>query len=270
MISAAMFRLKNTKEFMIQIGVVCVLPLLFILGGYYQVNLMNAYVIKLLSQFFGHTIVIELLLVMIAAHIWGCEYEFGGIRNKIICGHKRRNIYLTNLFSIVICGIFLNGIYVAINCFVGLPLLGNLKMSYIEFVCYIISDFLLVISTASVFCMISSMVSTESNALRISLAVFFIALICGLVMYKKFSIQEFQGILNDPLLGKVPGRNLLYVGGTKRIVLEFLQCVLPGTQSILILNQNVEHYFFPALGSLIAFIVSTGLGLFLFERRDFK
>lgn len=270
MISAAIFRLMRTREFKIQVGIVCALPVVLILSGYNMLNLMNAYVLKLLSQFFGHTLVIEFLTVLIASHIWGCEYEFGGIRNKIICGHSKRNIYITNLLTILICTMGLTLIYVSINMVLGLPLLGTLKMSLGDFLIYLILDLAFVSSISAFFCFISSIFTKEDLSLRISLIVLIVALICGLVMYKKFSIEEFQGIYIDPVLGAVPGRNDLYVGGSARIALELLQCVFPCTQSILLVNEGVEHYILPLLGSIIIFMLSTMGGILLFNRRDIK
>ena len=75
----------------------------------------------------------------------GKEHSEGIIRNKIIVGHKRVNIYLSNLIISVIATIFYELIYLILILIIGIPLFGKLQMTSLEFAMSILNVFLVIL-----------------------------------------------------------------------------------------------------------------------------
>ena len=81
----------------IELVIAVLLSAFIILNGYFQTNLTNAYIYKLVARFFGYSPLMGPFIAVFAAYLWGTDYEYGTLRNKLICGHTREEVYFSNL-----------------------------------------------------------------------------------------------------------------------------------------------------------------------------
>lgn len=58
----------------------------------------------------------------------GTEFSDGTMRNKLIVGHRRREIYFTNFLTCALSGIFFNLVYLALVSLIGIPLFGGFQL----------------------------------------------------------------------------------------------------------------------------------------------
>ena len=93
---AAFYRTENKKMIRIELVIAVLLSAFIILNGYFQTNLTNAYIYKLVARFFGYSPLMGPFIAVFAAYLWGTDYEYGTLRNKLICGHTREEVYFSN------------------------------------------------------------------------------------------------------------------------------------------------------------------------------
>ena len=74
----------------------------------------------------------------------GTEYSDGALRNKIVIGHSRKNIYFANMMTSIVVGICIELIYMFVIAIVGIPTLGTLQMTTEKFL-FIVLDIVIMI-----------------------------------------------------------------------------------------------------------------------------
>lgn len=129
----------------IELVIAVLLSAFIILNGYFQTNLTNAYIYKLVARFFGYSPLMGPFIAVFAAYLWGTDYEYGTLRNKLICGHTREEVYFSNLLLTICAGLSTALIWLIVNGMLGIPLLGtaSLNLSLGEMAFYIFSSLLM-------------------------------------------------------------------------------------------------------------------------------
>ena len=97
LLRAQLRRTFRGRLFWVELAVAAVLALTILLNGYFGTNLTNAYVFKLVARMFGYAPLMGVFVGLFTAHLWGGDYEFGTLRNPLICGHSRRAVYGSKL-----------------------------------------------------------------------------------------------------------------------------------------------------------------------------
>ena len=244
---AQLRRTFRGRLFWVELAAAALLALTILLNGYFGTNLTNAYVFKLVARMFGYAPLMGVFVGLFTAHLWGCDYEFGTLRNPLICGHSRRAVYGSKLCCASLAGLAVTGVWLLLNLAVGLPLLGRPGLSDGMLVCYALASLLMVLALAALCTLLASLVNSRSAAYLLCLGAVVSMVIVGMVLYDHFSEPYLipTGLMTVPdkatgeLVTYVP-RNGKYVGGTARVVLELALCLLPGGQGVLLCEQGVE------------------------------
>ena len=272
LIYASLFRTVRWRLFWTELGTALLMPAIILVNSYLQTNLTNAYVYKMISQFFGHAPLVGVFVSVFASKLWGRDYEWGTLRTKLSCGHERYEVYLSYLFLTAMVGLTVTGLWILVYLTLGVPVLGLPGLDAGTFAIYILSDLLLSIAISSICTLLCSVSEQEAQGLRRCLIAVSVMIVLGLILYKRFSIPQHQGwiMFHDDPSTIQPAEAGLYVGGTARIWLELTICMLPGAQGILLLEQKVEHLFLPSACSLLVIVLTTVWGLRLLERKEVK
>lgn len=88
------------------------------------------------SSFFSYGLLTPVLLAVLTAFFVGTEYSDGTMRNKLIAGHGRRDIYLANLVVCIAAGMLLSLAYLTPHTCLGIPLLGAVQTDFPTLVLY--------------------------------------------------------------------------------------------------------------------------------------
>ena len=124
----------------------------------------------------------------------GVEYSDGTIRNKISIGHKRINIYLSNLIIIAITSLFSYILFMLLISIIGIPLFGKITISISTLLSLIGCGLLMVISLSSIFTSIAMMISNKTITAIVSImlafGLMFGALICLLNLDRQEYVQQ--------------------------------------------------------------------------------
>lgn len=272
LLSASLFRTVRWRLFWTELGIALLLPSIILVNSYLQTNLTNAYVYKLVSQFFGHAPLVGVFVSIFASRLWGQDYEWGTLRAKLSCGHERYEVYLSDLFLTAMVGLAVTGLWLLVYMTLGVPVLGFPGLNADTFAIYILSDLLLSIAVSSLCTLLCSVSEQEAQGLRRCLIAVGVMIVLGLILYKRFSIPQYKGwiMFHDDPSTIQPAESGLYVGGTARLWLELTICMLPGAQGILLLEQKVEHLLLPGACSLLVTVLTTVFGMRLLERKEVK
>lgn len=97
LLNANFFRLKKDKTFKIFITIAITITILRILLGYQQMQKIETAGINIETIIIDFMQIIGIFIAMFVSLFVGRDYSYGIIRNKIIAGKTRTNIYLSNL-----------------------------------------------------------------------------------------------------------------------------------------------------------------------------
>lgn len=268
-------RIKKDRFFRGELLTALFLPAFIILNSYFQTNLTNAYVFKLIARFFGYAPLLGVFVAVFAARLWGTDYEFGTIRNKLVCGHRRREVYFSNLITICCAGLGVALVWLIVNIGLGVPLLGapSVNLSSMEIVIYTASSFQMVIALSSIFCLIAGTTESKTKGTLLCLGAAAAMVVVGMLLFDQFAepklLDGWMSGAENPSIRWHP-ENDRYIGGNVRTLLELAICLFPGGQGVILCEEGVEHLAFLPLCSAVVIGLTTLLGLHLFEKKDIK
>lgn len=257
---ANFFRLWKNKLFLIGLG------FMFFAGSFlcfqqYRQLIGYGTAVKLESTFFVYTIMIGIVCAIFCSLFLGVEYMDGTMRNKMIAGHKRMTIYLSNLIIVVVASLFLCASYMLSNIIVGIPLIGSMSIPIPKILLIIFGSIVTVVAFCSIFTMICMLVPSKAIA----------PVICIVGMFLSIALtNEIQRILDQPKEYNDGTVNNAYVGGAAREKLEFIYTALPTGQEMQYSRRNTENISEMCLYSIGITIISTGFGVFVFQRKNIK
>lgn len=217
----------------------------------------------------------------------GTEYSDGAIRNKIVVGHTRKNIYLSNLIISIAVGLFIEFVYLILVMIIGIPTLGGLQIPIDKFLFILLDMVLIIIAYSSIFNFITLMCSDITIA----------TVVCILVFIGMFVVSEFvvSPIANDKkyysnyvtnengeVIETQKHLNPNYVGDFAKQVYKNILYIIPSGQASQIqstmsnLSYENDRYMtdtdikLAGLYSLGLIIVINGIGIYFFKRKDLK
>lgn len=203
----------------------------------------------------------------------GTDHACGTIRNKLIVGHSREEVYFSNLA--VTCSAALGMRVISWICVLifGFAAGGKIGMDAGELMLNIAIIVMLLFAACAIFTFIGMMISSKSTNTVISI-VSVIALIVGCALIKQFLDQPDMiydvAITDNGIMPLEPYPNPMYVSGTARDLLTTLLDILPGGQAIQLEMRSLHTPELMPLYSLGVIIVVTAAGLILFRKKDLK
>lgn len=273
LLKAGFFRMRKEKAFHL------LLILMFAVGSllpvmHYIDSLHSGDVRALDFSFFIFAFIAPIALSVFTSLFVGSEYGNGTLRNKIIAGHRRAAVYSANLIVTVVAGIMMCVAYMLPHLGLGLLLNGKFGSSTKTVLIYIGLCFTLIIAVASVLVLIAMLCNNKAHTIvGCILAVFFL-LFFGIYLTSSLNEPEFlPGYTyteNGVTVEEPETRNPNYVGGTRRVIYEFLQDFTSGGQMLQLADMGVEKPSALAAYNGIISVVATGIGIIIFRRKDLK
>ena len=166
LLKAGFFRLKKDVIFWLFIFLTIGMAG-FTLFRYLSVE--GAYLDKILNEFIMY---IGLFIAIFVSIFVGKEYGQGIIRNKIIVGHSRISIFLSNLIISIVVSLLCELIYLIIVFLIGIPLFGQMQMSFSQFAIVLLNTALVIISFCSIYNFITMICSEITISISICIILF--------------------------------------------------------------------------------------------------
>lgn len=203
----------------------------------------------------------------------GTEYSDGTIRNKMIVGHTREAIYLSNWFISIFAAILMAAAFILSYSILGSFLLEEPEASVREMIFYMVISLFTITAYASLFNMLSMLISKKSASAVICLLVFLGLMMLALIIRARLEAPEFFTPYSFTINGieqMEPTPNPHYLQPAARRVHQFFLDVLPYGQSIQLAGWNVVHPYFLILYSMVISVVTTAVGIFAFRKKNLK
>lgn len=290
LLSAGFSRLFKRKTFYVCVTIMA----LYGAVGIFDAFLYNA-ATNLDDIFFEYCALIPVLMAVFCAMFIGTEYSDGTMRNKIITGHKRIVIYMSNFIICAAAGLMMYAVYIVICLGLGIPMLGLFAGDIGGIFARVGCSLALLLSLTGIFTLISLTVRSKAAAAVICLILAFVTLIAGVTLYSILQEEseylqiytyngnyveidgDFQTVQFDDdgneidISSELKTEDVLnpfYVGGIKRQIYRFIVDFTPGGQVMLIIADEESDPLLLAGYSLLIAVVTTAAGLIIFNKKN--
>lgn len=272
LLNANFMRLKRSKIFYVAAIFMVGLALLMIYSNHKVSG--EGYEVALEGTLFAFTNFMGIVIACFISLFTGTEYSEGTIRNKIIIGHSRFEVYMANLITNTIVSVILTLIYIAIYVCGSIPITGwftwEMEMIFASLGCVL----LLCVVFSAIFTFIAMLNQNKAVVAVISLIMSLVILFAG--SYFKNILAEpeyYEGafMTEEGVQENKKVKNSRYLPpGTQRDIYEFLDEFLPGGQQLQISQSDVANPYRYMGYSSIIIVVVTGCGIMLFRKKDLK
>lgn len=279
LISAGFYKMRKSRVFLI-----CTL-LVNIWSAFLTVQVhFNSLAETIPYTFEDGLFAIETIMILVTSVFvslfFGTEYSDGTIRNKLIGGYTRGQIYLSQFFINAAACLLVYLSSLCLSGILGFILMGAEGVSAAKLAVYMIAGAGMCITDAALFTFLTVSVGTKAGASVAGLLLAF-SLLCGaMVVHDKLSHEEYMYIpkgageeavsviTEDTELIKVP--NPYYVSGTKRKALEFLLDINPSGQAVQLAQLELPRPGAVMLCDAVLTVLFCSLGVFIFRKKDLK
>lgn len=274
LLSACFARLKKDKCFWFCILFMVFMAVYIVLDSYFLIIKYNASV-TLESLFFTYTMLAATVFPVFCSLFLGTEFSDGTVRNKLIIGHTRVNVYLSSLICCIITGLLICMAYILPILGIGIPILGCFVTDIRTIVVLIGCSFVLFIAFAAIHTLIAMLNQNRAVTAVICIMSVFLMIMVGAYLKSRLNEPETWGpyiyVSESGELSQEPEQpNPYYVSGIKRNVYEFLCEFLPGGQAASLSYMSVAHPGRMTLYSILITVTATGFGIYGFQKKDIK
>ena len=259
-----LLRLKKNKLYMWLTGIVALFSLMLVL------RLFSGKVKPPIDGvLFFFVLPIGVAAALFGGIFFGTEYGDGTMRNKIIIGHGRNEIYLANFITLTFCTFGFFAAYMIPVLIIGFPCFGLPTMGGAEYVKILLTSLTSLISFCAVYTAVSMVYANKAGATVINLLfVFLFSLIEFAVIAALIAPETIQTYGIGGVMEYIP--NPSYVSGVKRGVYQFIADLLPMGQAIQILTGGSVVLWRMSVYSIAIVAVATGIGIYVFRRKNIK
>lgn len=222
-----------------------------------------------------YVLIIGVVTSVFASIFIGTDYSDGTIRNKIIIGHKRRDIYISNFFIVSLVTIFLQILFMILVALIGIPLFGGLSLSLGTLLLVLLDIIMIDIFYSAIFTFIAMICSNKTVISIISILLAFGLLLASSVITEVLQAPEYinSAKITNSDTGEfkmVEEKNPRYPSETQKKVYTTALNFLPSGQAFKItgiVDGNIE---FLSIYSLCMTIIISTIGLVIFNKKELK
>lgn len=254
---ANLARLFKSKAFRVCVIVSPALEILSLIAGLLGNVPFRRMQVPLEPSLFENTANLVLLLAVFAGLFLGTEYSDGGLRNKLIVGHSRAAVWLSNLLTCFTAGLMIFAVQFSVDLALGLARGYRRLTSPEEIVSRVLICVGAILALSAIFTLLGTIISSRSfgvtAAICLALAMTIgssMILICldepEYLSTMTVTYLDETGENDEPRVETITEENPNYVGGTLRQTLETLNDLLPTGQLLrmgtaeLVITENGE------------------------------
>lgn len=231
----------------------------------------GVYLDKIVNEFIMY---IGLFIAIFVSIFVGKEHSQGIIRNKIIVGHSRISIFLSNLIISIVVSLLCEMIYLVIVLLIGIPLFGQMQMSFSQFAMVLLNTALVIISFCSIYNFITMICSEITISTTICIILFIVMFIVqgafGLTAYANKYIENafYDENGNKHIISQELDPN--YPGDEKVKQARMIYLSIPQGQAMKIGGNDLTYSAQMAISSIILIGVVNIVGVCIFSKKELK
>lgn len=204
----------------------------------------------------------------------GVDYSDGTIRNKMMVGRTRHEIYMANWVVCIIGSLLLCLASAVPGTVLGLLLPGTFINPPMAIVSAAVLSVFVVVGITSIYIMVSMLCQNKAVSavacLVVVILLFFAAMMVTGALSEPPTFENMVSFVNGEMVVDNGTPNPAYLTGTKRAIYEFLDDFLPVNQALQCAQIEIANPLRLALCGAGIAIASTLAGLGLFSRKDLK
>ena len=237
----------------------------------YSERVQYGYSSNLDTAFQYYVIFIAILIPLVCGQFIGVDYNDGTVRNKLVCGHGRGAVYLSNLLVCSAASLIMCTTAVVPGLALGLPLLGGFNMGPARAVLFFTAVYALALAWAALFTLFSMLANRRIAAMLLALALLALGAYLEGRLEAGPTIPGFTVIVNGEVEEAEEYPNPDYLPeGPVRDAFQLLSDVTPGGQTLQHVTQRAKHPELLMAYDAVLFAITTGAGVALFRRKDIK
>lgn len=274
LLSANMMRLRKSPEFRLLGLATLMISLAMIRSGAETAASMQArgFQVVLDDYYFEMAPFLGAIIAVFISLFLGAEYSDGTMRNKVIVGHTRTDIYLANFLTCFLGDVIFTALWF-IGGLPGLVLIGPFEMGLSGAFLY----FLVAVGFAAVFTALfvglSTLYQNKAAAVVLALVLWLMLALLGSGVSDRLDEVEFHGgmaMIDGEFVMMEDTPNPLYLTGNARTAAEYLCRILPTGQAIDMTTADIATPGSNIAVSAAVTVAVTAAGIWAFRRKDLK
>lgn len=259
LIFANLTRLRKNKLFWSGIAASMAYSVFLLIMNYHEMVISPEPEIMPLNWYFLSALSVAGIFCAVFCGLFiGTEYNDGTIRNKLIGGHRRTNIYLANMFIIFFAELIIAFSAWLVVLILGIPLFGCYFLYPIQFALNIFCGVLMLGAFAGVFTLISMLINSKATSVTVCMITYVLLFVLGsFLRIKVFSYYDTMSLANTS-------------NEALKLIWEFLYDFLPTGQSFQISSGIILHPLKFTIYAIINILLTTVCGLGIFKIKDLK
>lgn len=275
LLSANFARMKKSKVFWVCFIFMIGFGLFLIISRYVQFKrfdmMEEAYVEGTLLSY---SVVMGIVFAVFTSLFIGTEYNDGTIRNKLIVGHTRINVYLANLITCCTAAVIMCLGYIVAYLIPGAVLIGTFQMDFTSIVLTLLTTFATAIAMTSIYTLVAMLNQSRAVVAVICLVGFFVMLFVSSYIQARLTQPEmyeaYAYTVDGVEIVEEAEPNPMYLRGVSRDIYEFFNNFLPTGATLQYPYWDMEPLPWFALYSGIITLFCGALGIVLFKRKNLK
>ena len=275
LLSAGFYRLFKSRVFWIMLVICILLQILVCVDNFRYERERPENTVILDDIVFSIVPAIGFISSALISLLLGEEYSDGVMRNKLTVGHRRSDIYFSNLIVctagsfIMLAALFLSG------GLLGFALFGGFTYDAGTLLWLVLCCFLLTAALSAIDVLVVMCCQNKAVVAVLSLALVLVMLFAGSYLDSVLNEPEMQYgamvVHEDGVMEFVdPAPNPHYVSGMTRTVMAITEDIIPMGQAIQINNFALERSARWPLLSIAVFTAVSALGYAIFKKKDIK
>lgn len=224
--------------------------------------------------FFNGMLFIGVVIAMFTSFFIGVEYDEGTIRNKLIVGHKRRDIYLAAFLVCFAVGMIQFITCMSVSALSGTLIIGKEILALHELGWCLVYSVTIILAYAAVFSMIAMI---DSNKARIVLEEIILVAVFLILTSQIYSDLAEPERTNRVIMTETEGYqveenipNPKHITGAKRMLYEWIDAFLPADQAMYVVDSEAVYSLRAPCCLFLETILIVGAGLYVFSKKDIR
>ena len=272
LITASFSRLWKEKLFWLVFAFMSIGSVCYNWIGYNEINNPRIYVEDIL---FCMLPVSSFVFALFISMRLGTEFEEHTIRNKLIVGYSRTQVYFSEYLTCMAASIILLAVMLLCSSLFGLFLSLEFLSDWPDIAFLVFGCVLMALVFSAMFVGICMNVGSKAASLVASIVFLFAILL--LASFCINALEEPSMAYTNVIISVEDGvqfgdlvENPAYVDGTQRMIYELIADILPTGQAIQMNNLEFERSARWPVFSLIMLIIATVAGYIPFRKRDIR
>lgn len=209
----------------------------------------------------------------------GTEYSDGTIRNKMIVGHLRADLYLSKLIVCSLADEILMFANIAVLWILGKLLVGGTSLTAAQFLAYLSVIFFATLSLTAILLLIAMSIQSKAAGSVSCILFVLIMMFSSLFVFQSLSAQEYIEVPSEVNINTdteeadivyEKEKNPRYLTGIKRRIYSTINDVLPFSQIYQFGMTDVEQPGMMMIYDCFILIFTTGTGIVILKKKNLK